>query len=176
MLIALDGQINIVLQEPKYHDQEWTIPMQKGQFAYYPCNFAHTLETVGARPASYLMLKWQNSYRNVHPVLPFNQYSALDEGEQLQGKEGLSSRLIMQGKTNYLQKFHCHVSSLSPRAGYEPHSDAHDVVIIVLEGEVETLQQRVAPHGVIFYAAGEDHGMRNSGDVEAKYIVFEFHS
>ena len=49
------------------------------------------------------------------------------------------------------------------------------MAIVVLEGEVETLGKRVGPHGVIFYAAGEPHGMRNAGNVIARYIVFEFH-
>ena len=67
------------------------------------------------------------------------------------------------------------MSKLKPGGGYEPHMDSHEVVIIVLEGEVETLGRRVGPHGVIFYATDEPHGMHNPGDKTAKYIVFEFH-
>jgi hypothetical protein len=37
--------------------------MHRGQFAYYPCNFAHTLESAGPMPANYLMLKWCGAYR-----------------------------------------------------------------------------------------------------------------
>ena len=40
---------------------------------------------------------------------------------------------------------------------------------------METLGQRVGPHSVIFCPAGEPHGIRNPGEVVAKYIVFEFH-
>ena len=176
MLLVLDGKIDIVFRESAYHHRERSIRMQKGQFVYYPCSFAHTLESVGTTPANYLMLKWRGAYKKTSSVLPFNHYDAVRAYEKCHGKDGFSSRLIVQEKTNYLKKFHCHVSTLSPRAGYEPHSDWHNVVIIVMEGEVETLQKRVQPHGVIFYAAGEAHGMRNPGDVEAKYIVFEFHS
>jgi hypothetical protein len=49
------------------------------------------------------------------------------------------------------------------------------VAIIVLEGEVESLGKRVRPHSVIFYGAGEPHGMRNPGGSIARYAVFEFH-
>jgi hypothetical protein len=31
----------------------------------------------------------------------------------------------------------------------------------------------VGPNGVIFYAAGEMHGMRNIGEAPARYPVFE---
>ena len=46
----------------------------------------------------------------------------------------------------------------------------------MLEGEIETLGERVRPHGVIHYTAGEPHGMHNPGEVPATYIVFEFHT
>jgi hypothetical protein len=59
--------------------------------------------------------------------------------------------------------------------GYEAHIDPYDVAIILLEGEVETLGTRVSPTGVIFYGAGETHGMWNPGHTIAKYLVFEFH-
>jgi hypothetical protein len=45
----------------------------------------------------------------------------------------------------------------------------------VLEGTLETLGTKVGQDSVIFYAAGEPHGMRNVGDVPAVYLVFEFH-
>jgi hypothetical protein len=33
----------------------------------------------------------------------------------------------------------------------------------------------VRPYGVIFYPAGESHGMSNPGPSVAKYLVLEFH-
>jgi hypothetical protein len=66
------------------------------------------------------------------------------------------------------------VTTLQPGAGYEPHVDAYDVGIVVLDGTIETLGERVEPHGVVYYAGGEPHGMHNPGDVPAVYLVFEF--
>ena len=90
-------------------------------------------------------------------------------------KDGFCSHLVFEGPTAYLRKLHCHTSTLTPGAGYDSHIDDYDVAIIVLEGEVETLGQHVGPHSVIFYRAGEPHGMRNPGKLIAKYVVFEFH-
>lgn len=63
----------------------------------------------------------------------------------------------------------------APGAGYDAHVDAYDVAILVLSGTVEPLGRRVERNGVIFYAAGEPHGMKNIGETEATYLVFEFH-
>ena len=65
---------------------------------------------------------------------------------------------------------------MQPGAGYAPHVDCHDVAIVVLSGQIETLGEVVKPHGVIFYAAGQPHGLRNAGEEPAEYLVFEFHA
>ena len=69
-----------------------------------------------------------------------------------------------------------HLTTLQPGAGYEAHADPYDVAIILFSGEVETVGERVKPLGVIYYSAGELHGMRNVGTVPATYLVFEFHT
>ena len=43
-------------------------------------------------------------------------------------------------------------------------------------GKVETLGRTVEGCALIYYAAGEAHGMRNVGEQPARYLVFEFHA
>ncbi|HEX7251555.1 MAG TPA: hypothetical protein VF376_01655, partial [Thermoanaerobaculia bacterium] len=86
-----------------------------------------------------------------------------------------AARPVFEGPTEYLEKVHCHFSTLTPGAGYEAHIDGHDVAIAVLEGTVETLGRTVSPHGAIFCPAGDSHGMRNPGLLPARYVVLEFH-
>jgi quercetin dioxygenase-like cupin family protein len=62
---------------------------------------------------------------------------------------------------------------LAPGAGYDPHRDAHDVAIVTFRGELQTLGSRLCPGSVVYCAAGQEHGMRNVGDVPARYLVFE---
>jgi quercetin dioxygenase-like cupin family protein len=93
-----------------------------------------------------------------------------------EGGQSVWSLLLFEGPTGCLGKLHSHLTILEPGAGYEPHRDAHDVAIVTLEGTVETLGQRVEPQSVIYYGAGELHGMRNVGTEPARYLVFEFHA
>ena len=91
------------------------------------------------------------------------------------GTTGWSQHVLFEGQTQHLRTLHSHTSTLSPGAGYNEHCDPYDVAIVVMEGEIETLGRREGPHSVIFYAAGEPHGMSNPGTVVTKYVVFEFH-
>jgi hypothetical protein len=86
------------------------------------------------------------------------------------------NRRVFEGPSGCLGKLHAHFTVLAPGGGYEPHRDSYDVAIVTLEGTVETLGQRVEPLSVIYYGAGELHGMRNVGTIPARYIVFEFHA
>jgi len=172
IMMVLSGEIDTILPDLKGNNRR---RVTAGQFVYYPAHFSHTLKTTGEAPANYLMFNRESASTNTGPVFPYGQFDILDPVAASEGNNGFSPRLLFEGMTRHLQKLQCHSSTLDPGAGYDPHIDPYDVAIIVLEGEVETLGERVVPHSVIYYAAGEPHGMSNPGQKKAKYIVFEFH-
>lgn len=159
ILVLLSGEAEL-----EFSDGE-TAALTPGQVAYYPAGFHHTLRATSETPAMYVMLKWRGT-----------QQRALGE----QGPHGRYDttgprRLVFEHSTRWLRKLHCHTTVLEPNDGYEPHADAYDVAIVVLEGAVETIGGRAVPHDVIFYVAGEEHGMRSVGEMPARYVVFELH-
>lgn len=171
ILLVLHGEVELIL--PKL-DKEKNLVLRTGQFIYYPANYPHTIKTVSNDPANYLMLKWQSGLKNkenlTHCVFDGNEN--VFEGVLL---EGMSTQLLFEGKTRYLHKLHCHLTKLKPNAGYDPHVDDHDVVILVTEGSVKVEDKIIEKNGVIIHPGGVEHGIINSGDGDAKYIVFEFH-
>lgn len=171
LLLLLAGAVDLVLPDTP----EKRIRLQPGEFVYYPAQFLHTIESAGEEPANYLMLKWRDASENEDSHLPFGRFDAFAREAGHQAGAGWRAGRLFEGVTAYLKKLHSHVSVLESAGGYEPHADAHDVSIILLEGEVETLGRRVRPHGVIFHSAGQLHGIRNPGASPAKYLVFEFH-
>jgi len=114
------------------------------------------------------MLKWFKQFTETGSPLAFGQYDMFDPEQAPEIREGFCPHLMFEGPTAYVRKPHGHTSTLSPGGGYDPHMDDYNVAVIVLEGEIETLGERVRPHGVIFYAAGEPHGMRNPGKTRAR--------
>ena len=134
--------------------------------------FAHTIENASDAPVTYLMFKWQTD-RNASGPLLGNQVAAAEADAG--GADALVATGIWDGPTKHLGHLHCHVTTLQPGAGYDPHADSYDVAIALLEGTVETLGERVSAPAAIFYPAGTLHGMRNPGEGRASYAVFELH-
>jgi quercetin dioxygenase-like cupin family protein len=166
VLIMLRGKMDIILPGQ-------TVAVKKGDFLYYPSGLAHTLRAGAGGDAEYLIFKWSALSKRGDTGPGFDVF-ALPEIPDL--RDGFARADIFDVPTLYLRKLHCHISRVGPGAGYEPHSDHYDVAMVVLEGELETLGRKAGPHDVIFYAPGEAHGIKNTGDGPVSYLVFEFHA
>ncbi len=174
ILLLLAGEVDLILPNAPDLNKNQRMRLKPGEFAYYPSGFFHTLQTVSDDPATYLMFKWYSSPTKTDTQLSFLHFSIFDSLKEHGTKGGFCTRRLLEGPTACLERLQCHVSTLAPGAGYDPHIDAYDVAIIVLEGEVETLGKRVGPFGVIFYRGDEPHGIFNPSPHIAKYVVFEF--
>jgi uncharacterized cupin superfamily protein len=177
ILMVLDGEADLVVDDGSGSGGVVRHHVQARTFAYYPAGFAHTIHNASDAPVTYLMFKWATDHRDDAKCLDHLVVSPpdCDSAVRPDAKSAFVRTRLLHGETKYLRRLHSHISSLQPGAGYAPHVDAYDVAIVVLEGTVETLGKRVGPRGVIFYAAGESHGMRNVGDAPALFVVFEFH-
>lgn len=176
ILLVLSGEVELNLPDLRGSSQPSSPRLRPGQFAWYPAGFHHTLTSRSTEAAQYLMIKWRGAPVQEHPPLAHRIFDLQDakrnEGEAV---NGFSPRLLFEAPTSNLRKLHCHLSTLAPGGGYAPHVDEYDVVLLLLEGEVETLGQKVKPLGIVLYAAGEPHGIHNPGTQTAIYLVFEFH-
>jgi len=175
ILMMLAGEADLILPQMPSSDGKRELRLRPGQFVYYPAHFPHTLRAISPQPANYLMFKWLARSSAPDAQLAFGYFDAADSNSSDEDLPEYDSPLLFEGPTGCLRKLHAHVTNLASGSGYEPHADAHDVAIVVLQGEVETLGRRVRPHGLVYYAGGEPHGIRNPGAHPARYVVFEFH-
>ncbi|MBL8490195.1 MAG: cupin domain-containing protein [Rhodocyclaceae bacterium] len=151
--------------------------LRPGQFIHYPAGHFHTLRNPGPRDATYLMFRWhaEGESRREAALGRCTTTFPLAPAARRPGGDGFDVSVLLEGATRHLARLHAHLTVLHPGCGYPSHADAHDVALVTLAGEVETLGQRVPAHSVVFYAAGEPHGMANGGRSAAVYLVFEFH-
>lgn len=174
ILLVLDGRAELLIGDGPEVEAAQVHPVGPGVFAYYPAYRHHTLRNAGAGPLTYLMLKWRGAPAQVEAPMGMRIVDSADRPPK-PAKER-QTWLLLEGPTNLLGKLHVHFSEVVPGGGYEPHADPYDVAIIVLAGTIETVGRTVGPLGAVFYAAGERHGLRNTGLEAARYLVVEFHA
>jgi uncharacterized cupin superfamily protein len=175
LLILLAGEAELILPRGGHGVSDGRLHARPGDFVYYPAFYPHTLRAVGDRPAEYLMFKWTADGTLPAQPLGFLPMHIAWPEPDLPGHDGYLGRGLFEGPTGQLRKLHCHTSRVEPGGGYPPHVDRHDGILVILEGEVEVLGQRLGPGGIALFAAGDPHGLRNPGTVTARYLVFEFH-
>ena len=174
LLIVLDGEAELLIADRPSFEGARVEKVGPGAFAYYPAFQHHTIRNVGEKPVSYLMFKWHlDGAAAAADPLPTSVVRYKEAAPH--AGHGFIVDQLFEKPTGWLGKLHCHTTRLEPGAGYAAHVDAYDVAIVTLSGTVETLGEKVGPFSVIYYAAGQKHGMRNIGDEPAHYLVFEFH-
>lgn len=174
ILIVLDGEAELIISGSDSVENARVEKVTAGSFIYYPAWQYHTIRNSSNSPVTYLMFKWTNSENNkeqISPIQLFNITALYPEREKL-----FSTNKLFENKTCYLDKLHCHLTTLKPGGGYKAHKDKYDVAIVTFSGELKTLGKVIKPYSVIYYPAGKKHGMQNASNITAKYIVFEFHS
>ncbi len=176
ILIMLAGEAELILPRGGTGVTDGRRIARPGDFVYYPAFYPHSLRAIGPEPAEYLMFKWTGRGRaGADQPLGFLPMAIAWPDAEAPAPGGYLGRGLFEGPTGHLRKLHCHSSRLEPGGGYPDHIDRHDAVIVMLEGECETLGQRIGPGGIVLFIAGEPHGIRNPGNETARYLVFEFH-
>ena len=175
LLIVLEGEADLLIADRRAFEGAQSVRVKAGDFAYYPAFQHHSIRNPGDRPVHYLMFRWNRAEAEapsgrLQPIVVHDPPPA----EAKEGR-GFTVRTLFEGRSQWLRKFHCHTSRIEAGAGYAPHADAYDVAILVQSGRVRTLGREAGPGDLIYYPAGEVHGMRNAGDEPAHYLVFEWH-
>jgi len=90
-------------------------------------------------------------------------------------------RSLCKAPTAMLDELEMHVSTLNPGlASHPPHRHVNEELIILREGQCETLSNgvwvKVGPGSVVFNASNVLHGFRNVGTVPATYHVVNWGS
>jgi len=175
LLLMLTGEANLVIVRD---GKEQTHTVREGSFAYYPAQQPHTIRNATAEPATYLIFKWWTPATGLQNRLQTAVHSGRWDGAASpdeRSAELFRTQGLIAEETGYLAKLGCHRTWVDPGGGYAPHADAHDVALVPLEGRFETQGQEVGPGSVVFFAAGESHGLRNVSEAPAQYLVLEFH-
>jgi quercetin dioxygenase-like cupin family protein len=167
-LIVLKGEAGLVIADGPTAKGARIEKVPAGGGVYYPPSQYHTIRNDDAAPIEYLMVKWVG--RGTEAEAPATQLFRYSDRRE---STGFTPLCALDGPAFRLWRMHTHLTLLGAGKGYPPHADPYDVALVLLEGTVETLDQRVAPPALIWYDRGDPHGITNVGEGVARYVVFE---
>jgi mannose-6-phosphate isomerase-like protein (cupin superfamily) len=110
------------------------------------------------------------------PVLPSKCYEFDELPVKKDPKTGNESRQVFHGATHTGCPIDLHISVLNPgMMPHPPHHHAHEETMFIREGTLEfTIDgkvSRIGPGSVAYVASNEEHGLKNVGEVPARYFV-----
>lgn len=102
-------------------------------------------------------------------VTPFDKLTANKNGPN-------TMRPILNGKTESGAQMEVHETILAPGSSpHPPHHHKHDELFLMSKGSLEvTIASKtsvIGPGSAAYVHSGEEHGVRNSGSVDAQYFV-----
>ena len=174
LLLVLDGVAEILITDDDSSEGRVEV-LGPGSFVYHPAYQHHTIRNRSDAPVTYVVFCWQSCPLEVEAPLQSHVFH-WDHPNVPEGSAPFWARVVLEAPTAYLTKLHAHQTVLQPGGGYAAHVDEHDVAIIVISGTIRTAEQDIGPRGIVFFPAGEPHGMHNPGLETAHYLVFEFHA
>jgi XRE family transcriptional regulator, regulator of sulfur utilization len=85
-------------------------------------------------------------------------------------------REVFDAPTATLGNLECHITTVNPgEAPHAPHRHPDEELIFIKEGTLEVMvngvTRQTGPGSVVFFAANDFHGLRNSGTTPATYYV-----
>jgi quercetin dioxygenase-like cupin family protein len=177
LIILKEGTLDVLVNGTTQH-------AGPGSLIFFASNDPHAVHNVSDKPATYFVFNFATAVTRTlrggpaTGVVPGRRGSTVFEWEKLPVKktEVGERREVTDLPTATLRNLECHITTI--RAGespHAPHRHPDEEIILVKEGLVEATinghSQRVGPGSILFYASGDEHGMKNVGDTTATYYV-----
>ena len=178
LIIILCGEVeNIMTQgHPPYRKK--TGRLKRGSVVYLSAHHPHTIRSIGPGPAKFIVFKWSgivhNSKNDILRSFIFDQA----EKNRLptdQFKPGFKMGRLFETPTRYLRNLCASVHDLKMDVGVKPHKHAHDLVLVLMDGRINSMHVDISAPAVIFFPAGTPHWTKNVGQIATSSFVFEFH-
>jgi quercetin dioxygenase-like cupin family protein len=169
MLVNLSGGLDLLAGERTHR-------LGPGGFVHVPPGVRHRVQAVGPEPSEFLVFKW--TWQNVLGANP-NATTFVLEGHGLDRADdqaGIYRRRVCEnqplanGGRMVIETFR-----VPPQTGYPLHSHDHDLMFVLLGGQMHGLGHTTSAPAVIYYPAGTMHGLQPVNQDPIEMIAFEFH-
>lgn len=155
-----------------------------GSLLFFASNNPHAVHNAGKEPATYFVFNFATAATRAlngkvsGPTESGHLGSTVFEWDKLAAKPTKvgERRDVANSPTATLTNFECHVTTLrAGEAAHAPHHHPDEEIILIKEGLLEVTingqSQKAGTGSILFYASGDEHGMKNIGDKSATYYV-----
>lgn len=169
IVILLEGRLDLVLAERR-------LSMIPGSFYYNPPHVMHTVQSVGAKPAVFLALRFGLEFMS-QPIAQIT--TIMHDPSFIQawadGPGAQRQRLVEGHRLACGGRLSVDRVRIAPYSGYSLHTHDHDVLYVLLKGALHGLGHITPAPALIYYPSGAVHGVSSESPESLDMLVFEFH-
>lgn len=148
-----------------------------GSFFHHPPGDWHTLQSVGPEAARFLVFKWS---RDVPRQEVVNASTLIFDARSWQpANEQPGIQRYRPSEAQPLEnrgRLVTEVIRIAPDTGYPPHTHDHDLMLILLRGQMRGLGHDTSAPAIIYYPAGMPHALAPLSPEPIDLLAFEFHA
>lgn len=169
ILVVLSGELAVLTAER--HTR-----IGPGSFFYVPPGAVHTIQSVGLGSTDFLVFKWTSqSAAHTRPEATVFLFGADALGPWTQDAGIHRQRVCKDQPLANGGRLVAEAICLAPRTGYPAHSHDHDLMLILLRGQMHALGHTTSAPAIIYYPAGTVHGLAPLNPDPIDMLAFEFH-
>ena len=169
IIVNLSGELDVVSSEP-------TRRLGPGGFFHVPPRARHAVRAAGPESAVFLIFKW--TWQNRSGTTPEAKMFLVD-GPGFHGvadEGGISRRRVCENQPLANGgRLVVETIRLAPQTGFPADTHEHDLMLVLLRGQMHGLGHVTAAPAVIYYPAGTAHGLMPLSPDSIEMIAFEFH-
>lgn len=178
LIIPLSGSLELFRHNDELrhgHNGSLLVP---GSLIYLQSCYPHTLRGKGPGPSKVVAIRWKGD-RSGSPdgILKTSVFDIPESGSPSNhGLPELSRIHLFEGPTVYAENLRAHSAYIKSGGGYGAHTHQHDLMMLLLEGRLDTMHMQVPSPALLFFPAGTSHWARNTGQSPVSLLTFEFHA
>ena len=169
LLVNLSGGLEWLTGERTYQ-------LGPGAVVHVPPQDRHRIRAIGPEPAEFLVFKW--TWQNLLGTRP-DATTFILEGhgfDRASDQTGIHRRRVCENQPLANGgRLIVDAIRITPQTGYPLHAHEHDLMLVLLSGQMHGLGHITSAPAVIYYPAGTMHGLQPVSADPIEMIAFEFH-
>ncbi len=169
IFVLLNGELDLLTPDGTHH-------LGTGSIVYHPPGQQHTIRGASAERAEFLVFKWLRPglarARSADRALVSDASgrSPWSEAGGIRRHRAWEPHPLAAGGTLVAD-----IIEIPAQTGYPVHAHDHDLLLVLLQGQLCGVGHTTQAPAVVYYPAGTPHGASPSNPDPIHLIAFEFH-